>query len=125
MKFKKLAAILMLVIFITSCAAFMPVGLKTPKDRSVFFMSYYMAQLKDYNARYQVALEMFQADQPVSQLEQDIISAKYTFLMEAWYPIAAYDGYVSLGEVPPAELEEQINKMIAGLEAVLKGVANE
>jgi hypothetical protein len=50
MKIRKLAALLVLVIFLTSCAAWMPQVPKTAQDKSTFFMSYYMAQLKDYNS---------------------------------------------------------------------------
>ena len=122
MKFKKLAAILMLVIFLTSCAAILPTGLKTPEDRSTFFMSYYMAQLKDYNARYEIALQHYQeTGEELSKFEANIISAKFTFLQNAWYPIAAYDGYVSAGDIPPADLEQEINQLIIGLETALKG----
>ena len=114
MKFKKLLGVLVLVIFITSCAMFtLP---QTPQDKSSFFMSYYMAQLQDYNARYAAV----QSRDVVSDLDKAILNAKYMFLQEAWYPIAAYDGYVRLGEVPPAVLESQILGIIDFLEQRLQ-----
>jgi cytolysin (calcineurin-like family phosphatase) len=114
MKFKKLLGVLVLVIFITSCAMFtLP---QTPQDKSSFFMSYYMAQLKDYNARYAA----IQPGDAVSDLDKTILEAKYAFVMNAWYPIAAYDGYVSTGEVPPAALEQQVFGLIDGLERFLQ-----
>jgi len=116
MKFKKLAPILLLVILFTGCAMLQPQLPETPQDKSSFFMSYYMAQLNDYNARYAIAE---QADE-VSALEVHILNAKYTFLMNAWKPIALYDSYTSAGTIPPAELEVQINSYITLLEDMLK-----
>ncbi len=114
MKFKKLLGILVLVIFITSCAMFtLP---QTPQDKSSFFMSYYMAQLQDYNARYSAV----EAGDVVSDLDKAILKAKYTFVMNAWMPIAIYDGYVTSGEVPPAALEQQVFGLIDVLERVLQ-----
>ena len=120
MRYKKLAAILMLVIFFTGCAAFMPQMPQTPQDKSTFFMSYYMAQLKDYNARYDVAV-----NEGVSDLDKQILTAKHAFLINAWNPIALYDSYAAAGEVPPAELEAQINGLIDRLENMLKEGQNE
>jgi hypothetical protein len=100
MKIRKLVALLMLVIFLTSCAAWMP---------------------QDYNARYDAATRHFQAtgEEP-SSLESDILSAKYTFLMTAWQPIAILDGYAATNEIPPVGLEDEINGLIGLLEAQLK-----
>ena len=117
MKLKKLVGILALVMFFTSCAALMPQLPQTPRDKSSVFMSYYMAQLNDYNARYAIAA---QSDE-VSELEVNILNAKYTFLMTAWQPIAVYDSYAAAGEIPPGELEAQINGLIGALENAIKG----
>jgi hypothetical protein len=121
MRFKKLAAILMLVIFLTSCALFMPQMPRTPQDKSTFFMSYYMAQLKDYNAKYVGYTTLLQETgvEP-TELEATILSAKYEFLMVAWHPIAMYDSYVAAGEVPPAEIEAVITELMDILEAKIK-----
>jgi hypothetical protein len=115
MKFKKLAAILMLVIFVTSCAAFMPQLPQTPQDKSAFFMSYYMAQLKDYDMRYESAMVV-----PPTDFEVKIIEIKYEFLQRAWKPIAIFDGYVASGTIPPVGLEEEINALIGILESQLQ-----
>ena len=122
MKFKKLAVLSMLVIFLTGCAAWMPQVPQTPKDKSTFFMSFYMAQLHDYDVRYAAALEAYESDEPVSQLDQSILSAKYQFLQRAWQPIAIYDGYVASNQIPPVGLEDEINSLIGVLENYLGGL---
>jgi hypothetical protein len=120
MRYKKLAAILMLVIFFTGCAALMPQLPQTPEDKSTFFMSYYMAQLQDFNARYDAAMNVGASD-----FDKQVLSAKHAFLMNAWSPIAMYDSYAQAGEIPPAELEAQINGLIDRLENMLKEGQNE
>ena len=117
MKFKKLAPILLLVILFTGCAMLQSQLPQTPRDKSAVYMSYYMAQLRDYNARYAVAMQA----EEVEALEVHILNAKYTFLMNAWQPIAIYDSYAAAGEIPPAELEAQINGLISMLENLVRG----
>jgi len=117
MKFKKLAPILLLVILFTGCAMLQPQLPQTPQDKSTVFMSYYMAQLRDYNARYAVASQA----EEVEALEIHILNAKYTFLTNAWQPIALYDSFAAAGEIPPAELEAQVNGLITLLENAIKG----
>jgi len=115
MKFKTSAVLLMLVIFITGCAALMPQVPQTPRDKSAVFMSYYMAQLQDYEARYT------QAELGVpTDLDIKILTIKYEFLQNAWKPIALYDSYVTSGTIPPATLEAEINGLIGMLERSLQ-----
>ena len=112
------AAIALLVIFLTGCAMLTPQMPETPRDKSDVFMSYYMAQLRDYNVRY-TAVQQYGED-IASAMEIDILKAKHWFLMHAWEPIALYDSYVTEGNIPPAELEAQINSLILMLENNLK-----
>ena len=111
------AAIVLLVTFLTGCAMLTPQLPQTPRDKASVFMSYYMAQLKDYNDRYTSAQL---SGVVVSELERDVLEAKYEFLIHAWEPIAMYDSYVTAGTIPPATLEAKINGLIGILEDKLR-----
>lgn len=106
----------LLVISFTACAMLQPQLPQTPQDTSTFFMSYYMAQMRDYTARYAAASQ----SDVVAAMEAEILMAKYEFLTRAWEPIALYDSYVTSGAIPPATLEAEINALILSLENSLK-----
>ena len=117
MRVKRLTAVLMMVLLLAvGCAMLQPQLPETPRDKADLFMSYYMAQLLDYNTRY------VQASQSgvVSAMEVHILNAKYEFLQVAWEPIAMYDSYASVGQVPPAQLESQITALMSILEDALR-----
>jgi len=117
---KRLAAVLVLLIFTLGCAG----TLQTPQDRSDFAMSYWVAQKADYTARYEWAT-MKQEDgtriwkPETTNLEKDILRTKYQFIVNAEEPIALYDSYVQAGQIPPAELEMMVMQMINDLKQYL------
>lgn len=117
MQVKKLATILLVVtLMVTGCAMLQPQLPETPQDKSDLFVSFYMAQLLDYNQRYAAATQ----SEVVTAMELAILEAKYEFLQVAWEPIALYDSYVNNGEIPPAALEAEINGLITILEGALE-----
>ncbi len=111
---------LLVVWVLVSCAGLMP---QTPKDKSDVFMSYYLAQKANYEARLMAATELFEGEiywrAGVTDLEKDILNAKYAFITEAEAPITLFDSYASRGELPPAELETAINAMMFRLKQYL------
>ena len=117
MQTKKLATILLVVAFmVTGCAMFQPQLPQTPRDKADVFMSFYMAQLLDYNRRYAIA----EQSDVVSAMEINILNAKYEFLQVAWEPIALYDSFADAGTIPPAKLEMEIMALMDILENALR-----
>ena len=116
MRVRRLTVALVLVMLVAGCAMLQPQLPETPRDKADLFMSFYMAQLLDYNTRY---VQASQSD-VVAAMEIHILGAKYEFLQVAWEPIAMYDAYATSGQVPPATLEAEINRLINMLEGALE-----
>lgn len=118
---KRLIFVALALTILVACAGMMP---ETPQDKSDFAMSYWLAQKQDYKVRYALATTKNDNGETVwkdsaTQLEKDIIRAKYQFIKNAEEPIAIYDSYVQNGQVPPAALEQTVNTLINGLKQYL------
>ncbi len=113
------ACLLVIIFMVMGCTLPMlqPELPQTPEDKSATYMSYYMAQMRDYGQRMNEAAA---APKAVTELDKTIIRAKYTFLQNAWKPIALYDSYANMGTIPPATLEREIMDIIGVLERALK-----
>ena len=119
---RRLVLVLVILAF-TSCVAFQPQVPETPKEKSDFFMSYYLAQKADYETRLMIATEekdgVLYWKAGTTDVEAAILEAKHAFITEAETPITMYDSYASKGELPPAELEMTINALMSRLKDYL------
>ena len=103
--------VLLAFLFSSGCAALLPGGEgtiswndMTPKQKATMMMGAYNTLYDNYK---------FQVAQPnLTEEQKGILKGKKEILTNVWPLIALYDSTVSVGNVPPAELEVQILNMI-------------
>lgn len=111
---RRIVLVLLVLAFAIGCATDTQL-LRTPEEKSAFFMSYYLKQREDYEKRVAWA----EPGTVGYKTEYRILKAKKVFLEEARAPIKLYDGYVIDGKVPTAAMERAIFDAIDRLEEVL------
>lgn len=114
MKVAQRVGLLLLVLAIAACASDTQI-LRTPQEKSAFFMSYYVAQKKDYEKRVAWA----RPGAVGYKTEYRILKAKKRFLEEAKEPVKLYDTYVTEGKIPTAAMERAVFEAINRLEEEL------
>jgi len=122
---KRISLLIVFLFLLVGClpSSLIPQPPQTPKEKSDFFMNYYLAQKADYETRLAMATEMKDGKlewlSSTTEIEKDILKAKYMFLDEAEEPITLYDSYASQGQLPPTELEASINALMQRLKDYL------
>ena len=104
----------LLVLVMIGCATDTQI-LRTPEEKSAFFMSYFLKQRDDYEKRVAWA----EPGAVGYKTEYKILRAKKLFLEEARQPIKLYDSFVLDGKIPTVAMEKAIFDAIDRLEEVL------